>query len=315
MKKINIALIGAGKTMEQHIKALLSIKDYKINLNGIFSRTTSKAEILKKKYKIRYLCKNVDDLYEKSNADILIMVVSVESVKKLALKVSNFKWKIFCEKPFGINLNENNFLKKKLGKKKNNFFIGLNRMFYDSVYQANKMLKKDKTIRILNVYDQQDFNQFKKKSNYKKIIKNLQFSNSIHMFSLMRALVRGKLKNIKNIFNNSENSQQYIIKKIIFTSGDTVLFHSLWNRSGPWKLDLSTNDYFFTFDPIEEVKYREKKIKRYQKFPEIVSGSNIKAGFKNQLEFFFKSYLDKNKKFNYNISDELMNLIKKFYQN
>ena len=50
MKKINVALIGAGQTMEQHIRAIKLIKNYNIKLQGIYSRTLQKAENLKKKW-------------------------------------------------------------------------------------------------------------------------------------------------------------------------------------------------------------------------------------------------------------------------
>ena len=68
-------------------------------------------------------------MYEKTKADIVLVVVSVESFKEIAIKVSKFPWKILTEKPFGMNLKENLQLKEILGKKRKQFYIGFNRIF------------------------------------------------------------------------------------------------------------------------------------------------------------------------------------------
>ena len=50
MKKLKIALIGAGKTMEEYLKVLSSYKN-QLALEGIFNRTSHKASFLKKNIK------------------------------------------------------------------------------------------------------------------------------------------------------------------------------------------------------------------------------------------------------------------------
>jgi predicted dehydrogenase len=308
MKKIKIAFIGAGNTMNEHLKVAKKGSDVPVELSGIFSRTKSKAKNLQKKYKINYLCNDIDELYEKTKADIVLVAVSVESFKKIAIKVSKFPWKILTEKPFGINLQENLQLKEILGKKRKKFYIGFNRIFYDNSIFVKKLIKRDKSQRILNVYDQQDISQFKK-----KITKdNLMFSNSIHIFSLFNYLVRGRYKKINEILKIENKNQKYFLKKIVFSSGDIVFLHSIWNKPGPWKLDLSNSNYFFCFDPLEKLKYKDRNSKKYIDYPESRDDINFKAGFKKQFNFFIKNFLKKNKS-NFDESTELMKLINDYY--
>ena len=308
MKKIKAAFIGAGNTMNEHLKVIKNSSKNLIEFNGIFSRTRSKAEKLKQNYNINYNCNSIEELYKKTKADILVVVVSVESVKDVAVKASKYPWKILIEKPFGLNFKESKELEKKLGKKKSQFFIGFNRVFYENTIFVKNLIKKDKSQRIINVYDQQDISQFKKN----KIKENLMFSNSIHVFSLFHTLIRGSYKKMNTILMSENKTNKYILKKIYFSSGDIVFLHSLWNRPGPWKLDLSNSNYFFCFDPLEKLKYKNKNSNKYIDVAQSKNDINFKPGFKNQFDFFLKNFKEKNK-FNFNTSSELMRIINDYY--
>ena len=113
MNSLKVALIGAGPTMEQYIKVLKYLKNPKIQILGIYSRTPFKAKKLQKKYKIKFLCKNIDELYNRTKADVLFSIISVENIGKVSLKAAKYPWKIFTEKPFGINYSDNLKLSKK----------------------------------------------------------------------------------------------------------------------------------------------------------------------------------------------------------
>ena len=313
MKKIKIAFIGAGLTMEQHLKVINSYKNKGIELSGIYSRTFSKADKLKKKYKIKTTYKSIDELYKKTQANILVAVVSLESIKKIVIKSSKYPWKIFIEKPFGINFNEADFLKKKLKNKVNNFYIGLNRIHFSSIKKMLEILKKDKSKRIINVFDQQSIDQFNDKRFSDVARKNIMYTNSIHIFTIIKLFCRGKFKKIKKIFSINQSGKKYILKKIYFSSGDIVFLHSLWNRPGPWKLDLSNSNYFFSLDPLEHLKFRSNKSKIYTHIPISKDDINFKTGFKKQFEDFLYKFKKKERKFNFDFSFDLMKLIKKYY--
>ena len=104
MKLIKVAIIGAGKIAEEHIKAFKALKTTKIV--GIFSRTESKAIKLKNKYKISKVYTNIDNMYLGSLPDLVIVAVSILSVREVLKKVSKYEWYCLCEKPIGINYKE-----------------------------------------------------------------------------------------------------------------------------------------------------------------------------------------------------------------
>jgi predicted dehydrogenase len=253
---------------------------------GIFSRTSDKASFLKKKYKIKNLCKNIDDLYLKTNADIVFIIISVENTKKVCLEASKYPWKCYVEKPFGINYAETLELNKKLKNKIKNFYIAFNRDYYQSVIECDKFLKKDSSKRIITITDQQNYKNFPKYKNDKKFLKNLKFSNSIHLFVLAKHFARKKFNKTSTIYEHKNNKIKYFIKKIEFSSGDIVFYHSIWNRPGPWKVEISTDKYFASLQPLEELSIKDKNNKKI-----LIEPSNYDNKFKPGIFLMVKDFL------------------------
>jgi len=299
--------------MEQYIKVLKSIKNPEIELCGIYSRTLSKCKKLQKKYNIKNLFKNIDDLYKNTHAEIVFSIVSVENNSNVVIEASKYPWTIFTEKPFGINYKESIKLKNILGDKKNKIFIGLNRAFFSSTLNLIKLLKKDKSKRIINIFDQQDLSLFSDKKKYSKDFKkNLMFSNSVHLFTLIKLFARGNKKNIRTIVDYKNNTEKYIIKTITFSSGDIVILNSLWNRPGPWKMDLSTSNNFFSLNPLEQLYVREKNSRQNIKINISKDDLNFKTGFKKQIENFLTGFKGKERG-NIKFYLEIKELIQNYY--
>ena len=51
--------------------------------------------VIKKKYNILHVYKNITDMFKKTNPDVVLLVVSVENVKKILFKLVKFNCKIF----------------------------------------------------------------------------------------------------------------------------------------------------------------------------------------------------------------------------
>jgi len=303
-KKLNFTFIGAGPTMEKHLLALKAIKKYNIELSGIYSRTYIKAKKLKKKYNILHVYKNITDMFKKTNPDVVLLVVSVENVKKILFKLVKFNCKIFVEKPVGINLIETLKIKNKIKTKINDIYVGLNRLQYSSTINLLRLIKKDNSKRIINIFDQQKFTE------NIKLSKNLMFTNSIHLFCYCPLLARGNIIKIENILLE----KKHIIKKIIYSSGDIIFFHSLWNKPGPWKIEISTNNNYYKLSPLEnlfvkksnKLFFREVKMSNYDK--------KYKPGFKLQLEKFIEKTLNFDGKYNFDYYYNIVKLINRYYQ-
>ena len=161
MRKIKVVMIGAGNMANQYLKVLT--KNKKIELSGIFSRTFKKAEKLKKIYKIENNLNSIANLYNQTNADIVIVTVPGDHMLKITKKCMKFPWLIFIEKPPGLNFQEYNQLlnHSKVNKKK--IYVGMNRRYFSSTINLKKKLTKLNGPRSIHIYDQQDTIAAKKK--------------------------------------------------------------------------------------------------------------------------------------------------------
>ena len=303
MKKINLAFIGAGKTMEEYLRVITSL-DQKLNLVGIYSRTFKKAEYLKKKYKISNNFDSIFNLYEKTKPDIVIVVISAENVKKEIKKISQYDWKIFIEKPFGINYDETIEIKKILKNKINDVFIALNRLHFSSTINLLNILKNDNSKRVINIFDQEKF------YNNKLLSKNLMYTNSVHLFTYCPILARGKLLQITNILSQ----KKHIIKKLTFSSGDIIIFHSIWNKPGPWKVEINTNNLYLLLNPLEKLSIKKNNTNKLDEFRLSDNDIKYKTGFKSQILEYLKLYNSNVKKYNFEFYFEIIKIIKKYYK-
>ena len=311
MKLIKVAIIGAGKIAEEHIKAFKALKTTKIV--GIFSRTESKAIKLKNKYKISKVYTNIDNMYLGSLPDLVIVAVSILSVREVLKKVSKYEWYCLCEKPIGINYKETLEISKYF-KNKNKFFVAFNRRHYDSTLLAQKILKKDNSKRLILINDQEDIIRAKK-FHPSIVCKNFMYANSIHLVDYCQIFARGNPNKFINLTKIKNKNFSYFSKKIIFDSGDVVIFSSIWNRPAPWFVKLVTRDFFINLEPLEEIsfrgdfKYKRNNIleKKYKK---------LKPGFFMQAQLVINS-IKTGKIFVPNLDDGIKTtkLVKKIFNN
>jgi hypothetical protein len=308
MRLIKVAIIGAGSIAEEHIKSFLETK--KVQIVGIFSKTLSKANKLKNKYKISKVYKSLDDLYYGTKSDLVVVAVSIINVKKVLKKVSKYNWYCLCEKPIGINFEETIKISK-FFKNKNKFFIALNRRCYDSTLQAKNLLKYDNSKRLIFINDQEDIVKAKK-FHPKIICKNFMYANSIHLVDYCKIFARGSVVRFNNLVNFYNKDYGLLSKEIIFNSGDKVLFTSLWNRPGPWFVKIITKNLFISLEPLEKILVRTdlrvklKKIKYKKK---------IKDGFYNQALNMINIITNKKKTLpNLNDAIDTTLLVKKIFK-
>ena len=92
-----------------------------------------------------------------------------------------------------------------------------------------------------------------------------------------------------------------------------MIFNSIWNRPGPWKIDISTSQNYFSLNPLEKLFIKNKKNTYLNtSLKTSLDDMKFKPGFKKQIEFFFYSIKNK-KKLNYNFFSDLMKTIHKFF--
>ena len=304
--KFKIALIGAGYMAEEYLK-IFSKK--KIICEAIFSRTSIKSKILKKRYKIKKIYTSLNDLKNDNNINALIIAINEEFLKKILNKLDLNRYRILCEKPIGVNYVETKNIISKIKNK--NIYVSLNRRFYSSNQKAKDLIDKYKGKRLISIRDQQIQN-FRTKI----VNKNLMYCNSVHLIDYINIYARGKLIKIKKLkkFKNKNFSEN--LTRLIFSSKDEVLYHCNWNSPGPWSVNIIQKNHSIEMKPLEnlvqEKIINDKRIRIFHNKSKI--DCEFKPGLFYQVSEFIKMLENKDHKL-VNLKDyfSTVKLIKKIY--
>ena len=74
------------------------------------------------------------------------------------------------------------------------------------------------------------------------------------MIDLFNFFCRGKLESVDNIVPWQFGTSFFSYSVLRFDSGDTGIYHSIWNAPGPWSLDILTRSHFLELHPIENLE-------------------------------------------------------------
>lgn len=284
-KNYKIAIIGAGYMAEEYLKVFASKL---IQCQGIYSRTLSKAKKLKNKYNIKKLYLSLNDLKSDNEIKAIIILVNEDSTQNLINSLDINKYRILCEKPIGMNLNETKKIISKINIK--NFYVALNRRFYDSNIKAKKLIKKINGKRLISIRDQETQNS---KSNIRN--KNWMFLNSVHLIDYINIYARGRIVKIKRIkkFKNYQFSEHLVV--LYFSSKDQVIYYCNWNSPGIWSVNVVQKNHSIEMKPLENlVQEKIIKGKRIRIFHDKSKfDTKFKPGLFNQVNEFLKMLEDK----------------------
>jgi len=325
MHEIKTGIIGASKVAEEYVK-IAKLRNNSLNLIGIVGRKSLKSKRLAAKYKIKYSSNNINELL-KFNLDLIIVAVDIASTINVAKKLKDFKGFILFEKPLGKNYIETKKIVKFLYKNKLNCYVALNRRSYQNVEMVYKEIKKDNSKKFLSIYDQQDLKIVKKAGHKFKILQNWMYANSVHLIDLLVFMAQSKPVKITSEKINLQKG--YLINsKVIFKNGNIGYYNAIWNRPGPWSLNISTSMTHYEFSPLETLKVRSSLNLRKKTI--YIEKTKYKPGFLRQINNLIKIFnlkktnksinnLGKNKNFNIipNIEEylKLSLIIKKIYKN
>jgi len=318
MKKINVGIIGAGNIAEEYIKTLLSNKS--ISIKSIVGKTKKNSKSLSLKYNIKHYGNRITELLN-FNLDLIIIAVDIQNTKNVITQISNFRGIVLIEKPLGINHEETKQIIKILEKNKDNCFVALNRRFYENILYVKKKLDNDKSKKIISVIDQENTINAKKYGHKQKVIDNWMFANSVHLIDLLLYFSNSTVLKITT-YKKIIKKEKMIISKIYFKNRSIGIYYSMWNRPGPWSVNISTSKYFYNFSPLEQLEYRN--LNNTKKIAKLSVATDFKPGFKNMVNTILNYYKFKKKnkiKKNYmskylvsiNKYTKLSSIIKKIY--
>lgn len=311
MHKYKIVFVGTGKMANEYAKVLYNEFKNQIQFVGAMNRSNDRIKDFIKKYKIPKYYRNLKEMMMITKPDIVIVSVNETSTYKILKILTKFDIICLIEKPVGFNFYQSEKISKL--KKNDGFkgFIALNRRYYSSVQKAQNIISKDLSPRIIHIYDQESTLIAKKSGKPTQVVKNWMYANSIHMIDFAYQFGRGKIKKIKKLNKGNIFKESYVSALLYFDSGDVVFYHCFWNRKAPWKVEISTQNFYIQLKPIEKLSYLSKKNVKWNN----VKKSNSDINYKPGIHLLLKDIVNpkKNNLMDLKYSYKLMKLINRVY--
>ena len=105
MDVIKVVIMGAGYMAREHAKAISDIDG--VSIVGAMGRSRAKSAItFCSEFGIDVYAETLAELYEKTQADALVIAVNELSSPAIVMEALNFPWIILAEKPISLNLEE-----------------------------------------------------------------------------------------------------------------------------------------------------------------------------------------------------------------
>ncbi|RTY34144.1 Gfo/Idh/MocA family oxidoreductase [Chlorobium phaeovibrioides] len=282
-----IAFVGAGAMTAAHMQAFKDIEN--VELSGIVSSTKAKAESLSQKFGVKDVCDSIEELYERTKADLLVISVPVLHTRKVCVEAFHYPWKLLIEKPVGHNLLEAEHLRDLAVLQGREAFVALNRRQYGSTANVQNALAGNDAPRLIHVFDQEDLIAAKSNGHVELVIQNWMYANSIHMIDFFRMFGRGDIVSVEPVIAWNPDAPSFVSAKIQFSSGDIGLYDAVWNGPGPWAVTVTTKTARFEMRPVEQASIQLYPSRKLEPLPEHVWDKNFKPGLRRQAEESIKA--------------------------
>ena len=257
MKKIKIAIIGAGRMGKFHLETLKDMKNIELVAILTTPNGSENRKKLKNKYKIKNDYENIDEMLSNSNIDAAFIQPSVQNVYPIAKKLLKNKINCLIEKPPALDIKKVLELERLTKKNELISVVGFQRRFYSNLQVIKKYQKQLGSLYSISVEAPESFDVIKNKKKFiKPVLKKWFYSNGIHMIDLMLFFANSKIKKIykitrrikEKLCNNSFNA---IIK---FEKNLVAQYISNWKSPGGWSIKLYYTNGQVLISPIEKTK-------------------------------------------------------------
>ncbi len=252
--KCKIAVIGAGYMGREHIRAFADIPN--VEVVGITSRTIARADALASEYQIPHVCSSVDELYEKTRADLVVVCVPELAANQISRACFEYPWIALLEKPAGYNLEDAKDIQEVAAKKDRKVFVALNRRYYSSTRSALAGVEEVSGPRFIHVLDQEDQIRALEAGQPKKVVDHWMYANSIHVVDYLTLFGRGRVLSVEQIVPWNPQEPWMVVAKVSFESGDVGLYEGVWNAPGPWSVSINTRVRRWEMRPLEQLAYQ-----------------------------------------------------------
>ncbi len=255
MKRVRVAILGAGKMAREHARAFASLPE--VEVCGIASRTRDRAVALAAELGIPLVADSVQELYERTSADLLVVTVLETALVEVTLEAMAFPWTLLLEKPPGLSPDDTRRLLAVAQARTRKVFVGLNRQFLGSTQEALRLLETASGPRFVKVQDQQSLAQAESLGHSPAVVKAWMYANSIHLVDYFRVFARGPATEIRHVVRwNAEAGVGLLLAYLEFESGDTGVYEAFWRTPGPWAASIHIPGRRLELRPLEELRWQ-----------------------------------------------------------
>ena len=286
-----VAIIGAGNMAREHVRAFANVPG--VTLSGIHSRTRSKAEALATEFGIRGVYDSIPELYEKTQADLVVVTVFEIAMNPVSRACFEFPWTVLLEKPAGYSLQDAEEIQAAAAARKRRVLVGLNRRFLSSTRAALADLAPYDSPRFIHVQDQQSLEVAASFGHPDVVVENWMYANSIHVIDYLRLFGRGGVRSVTPIFPWKGKASRVVVAKIEFDSGDTGLYEGIWQGPGPWAVSVTTPEKRWEMRPLEQAAYQSWGERRLHTIEVHPWDREFKPGFRLQAKMAVAAALNK----------------------
>lgn len=249
-----VALIGAGGMAREHARAFRDVSG--VTLAAIHSRTRAKAEAVAGELGIPLVCASIDELYERSRADLVVMAVPELEARSVALSCFEFPWTVLAEKPLGCDLGEAEAIEAAARAAGRQVLVGLNRRFLSSTQAALADLEQRPGPRFVQVHDQQSLEAARAIGHPEAVVQRWMYANSIHVIDYLRCFGRGRITAVRRGLGWNGGAAIAVVSTVEFESGDRGLYQGVWAGPGPWMASVTTATKRWEMRPLEQATYQ-----------------------------------------------------------
>ena len=224
MKKVNVALIGAGGMANGvHYPSLKECED--VNLVGLCDLIPSKLQATAERFEIEQTFTDYKQMLEKTSPDAVYVLMPPQHLFPLVIHCLSQQHHVFIEKPPGVTLHQTKEMARAAEKNGCKTMVGFNRRFIPLLQRVKTIVEERGPI----IQGMSTFHKNTPGALYYDGVIDVLTCDAIHAVDALRWIGGGEVKavasDINSFYSERENSFNAIVK---FTSGASGYLCTNW---------------------------------------------------------------------------------------
>jgi predicted dehydrogenase len=250
MKKLKVAVVGAGGIAEKHLEVLAHFQD--VEVIALCNRGNPRALQLAHRFNVQGTYQDYRRMLDEVAMDAVLVLVSTTSIAEVASAFLERGIPTLLEKPPGLSLEETKRLCEIAETHGTINMVGLNRRFYSVMDSARRGIQQVGPLVSVVVEAPERLGEYTALGIHPpQVIERLLIANGIHCIDLLR-FFGGEVDRVCAIagkwFADQADSFMALLR---FQGGATGVYIANWMSPGRWAVTLYGKGRRITIAPLE----------------------------------------------------------------